>query len=98
MAVDLGGVTRIAKVAHRNRPMVACGKRELALPPNPTGRTRAPGPPQAPSANGGGEWRPARDPEELHGRARPSSANRPVCPPTSGISSPVDFAARNSGE
>jgi hypothetical protein len=32
-------VTRIAKVAHSTRPTVARGKHELALPPNPTGRT-----------------------------------------------------------
>jgi hypothetical protein len=38
-----GGVTRIAAAAHSSRPTVARGKHELALPPNPTGRTRAPG-------------------------------------------------------
>jgi Rhodopirellula transposase DDE domain/Winged helix-turn helix len=38
-----GGVTRIAAAAHSSRPSVARGKRELALPPDPTGRTRAPG-------------------------------------------------------
>jgi Rhodopirellula transposase DDE domain len=36
-------VTRIAAVADSTRPTVARGQRELALPPDPTGRTRAPG-------------------------------------------------------
>jgi hypothetical protein len=43
LALGHGGVTRIAKVAHSTRPTVARGQHELALPPNPAGRTRAPG-------------------------------------------------------
>ena len=38
-----GGVTRIAVAAHSTPPTVARGKHELALPPDPSGRTRAPG-------------------------------------------------------
>jgi len=43
LVVGHGGVTRIAGLADSTRPTVARGKAELALPPDPTGRTRAPG-------------------------------------------------------